>query len=253
MIGVFDSGLGGLTVLRAMRDKLPSSDVVYFGDIKNAPYGSKSQEDLSLLTVQALTFLTDRGARSIVSACNSVSASLAVSLFDMFNIQPQNLIEMVGPTASYFRGSSARLTLCATPATIRSGVYQNAFKMLGKEVTYIPIPDLAGAIEFGESREKMEVLIRAAFEGVPADSCDVLVLGCTHYPLISDMFQKVLGDGVVIFDPALAVAERIEDLFWPREAGYGAMEFYISKDSEHFRGFVAKLFPEERYTIEVIE
>lgn len=253
MIGVFDSGSGGLTVLRRVRDKLPSSDIVYFGDIKNAPYGSRSQEELSQLTIQALTFLQERGARSIISACNSVSASLALSLFDVFALEPQFLIEMVGPTASYFRGSDARLALCATPATIRSGVYQNAFRMIGKEVVYVPVPDLAGAIEFGGSEAEMETMIRTAFEGVPKGSFDALILGCTHYPLIANVFKRVLGEDVVLFDPAIAVAERVEDLFWPREAGYGSMTFCISKDSEHFRGFVKRLFPDEKYTIEVIE
>ncbi|MFA7309366.1 MAG: aspartate/glutamate racemase family protein [Candidatus Paceibacterota bacterium] len=253
MIGVFDSGSGGLTVLRAIRDRIPSSDIVYFGDIKNAPYGSRPAEELSMLTIQALTFLQAQGARSIVSACNSVSASLALSLFDMFSLEPRSLIEMVGPTAGYFRGSDARLALCATPATIRSGVYQNAFRMVGKEVTYIAIPDLAGTIEFGTDVGQMEEMVRTAFRDVPAGSFDVLVLACTHYPLIADVFKKVFGEKIFVFDPALAVGERVEELFWPREAGYGKMRFCISKDSEHFRGFVSRLFPGEKYTIEVIE
>src|SRR5271165_3119459 len=120
MIGIFDSGSGGLTVLHAIRQVLPSADVIYFGDIKNAPYGSRSQEELSVLTIQALKLLENRGATNFVSACNSVSASLALSVLDVFTEKEMQIIEMVGPTVSYFKGSAARILLCATPATIRS-------------------------------------------------------------------------------------------------------------------------------------
>lgn len=253
MIGIFDSGSGGLTVLRAIRDVLPSSDVMYFGDIKNAPYGSKERDELSALTIRALEYLQKRGATSIVSACNSVSASLAISLFDAFDLAPQELIEMVGPTVAYFRGSPARLLLCATEATVQSGVYQGAFKMIGKEVRAIAIPDLAGAIEFGRSAEEIERIIRDAFKDARAEEFDALVLACTHYPLVKDVFEKVLGPKVIIFDPAEAVAERVERRFWPREAGYGKTTFVITKDSEPFRGFVELLFPKSDFTIEVLE
>ena len=115
MIGVFDSGVGGLTVLSALRELLPSADVVYFGDTKNAPYGTRSREELGRLSVHGLQFLQEHGATNIISACNSVSASLAISLFDVLSIAPKQLIEMVGPTVGYFKGSSRRLILCATP------------------------------------------------------------------------------------------------------------------------------------------
>lgn len=252
MIGIFDSGSGGLTVLRAIREHLPSADVLYFGDIKNAPYGSRSREELSLLTVQAIEYLQGQGAQSIVSACNSVSASLAISLFDALSIAPQHLIEMVGPTVRYFRDSHARIVLCATPATIRSGIYQNAFHMIGKDIATVPIDDLAAAIEFGEPKERIKEIITKAFAEIPHDSFNVLILACTHYPLVKDVFIEVLGD-VPIFDPAEAIAERVEAQLWPREAGDGLMRFVISKDSEPFRRLVAELFPGKKYSIEVVE
>jgi len=253
MIGIFDSGVGGLTVLRALKERLPSSDILYFGDIKNAPYGEKSREKLSELTVRALEFLQKNGATSIVSACNSVSASLAVSLFDAFDIAPQHLIEMVGPTVAFFRNSPSRLLLCATPATIQSGIYQNGFAMIRKEVAAVPIPSLAGAIEFGEPGENIEELIRDAFKEIRPNEYDALILACTHYPFAADAFRNVLGPKIHLFDPADAVAQRVERQFWPREAGDGAMRFAISKDSEHFRALVEKIFPEEEYTVEVIQ
>ena len=252
MIGIFDSGSGGLTVLRAIRDRLASPDVIYFGDIKNAPYGSKSHEELSQLTMEAIAFLRSRGARSIVSACNSVSASLAVSLFDTLEIDAPRLIEMVGPTVAAFKNSKNRLLLTATPATVKSGLYRSGFKMIGKDIVEVSIPDLAGAIEFGEDEEVMERKIREAFRAIRPGDFDVLILACTHYPLILAIFQRVLGASLPILDPAELVADRAERELWPREAGNSTTHFVISKDSEHFRNLVARLFPQTDYTIEVL-
>ena len=252
MIGIFDSGSGGLTVLRAIKDRLPSADILYYGDIKNAPYGERTREELSGLTVSALEYLQQNGATSIVSACNSVSASLAVSLFDAFDIAPQHLIEMVGPTVAFFRKSPSRLLLCATPATISSGIYQNAFAMIHKDIVAVPVPGLAGAIEFGASSEEIEKIIKETFTGVDIDTFDAVVLACTHYPLAAESFRRVFGDKIHLFNPADAVAERVERQFWPREVGDGNMRLCITKESPQFRTFTDRLFPENEFSIEVV-
>lgn len=240
MIGIFDSGSGGLTVLKEIREQMPSADILYFGDIKNAPYGSKSNAELSVLTVRAIELLQKRGATSIVSACNSVSASLAVSLLDALSLAPDHLIEMVGPTVGSFRDSSARLLLAATPATINSEIYQNAFRMIGKDVGTLAIPDLASAIEFGAKEEEIERIIRDAFADTRLDNFDAVVLACTHYPLVTHVFERVLGP-VPLYDPASEVGERVKRRLWPREVGDGTVRFLISKDSPHFRDRIASL------------
>jgi glutamate racemase len=235
MIGVFDSGVGGLTVLKALRESLPSADVLYFGDTKNVPYGQKSRRELTDLSVAGLTLLHERGAQSIVSACNSVSVSLAVSLFDTFSLGPTQLIEMVGPTVAYFKGSNARVVLAATVATVESDIYQSGFRMIGKEIEAVALPELASAIESEAEESKLESIIRESFAAITVDENDVVVLACTHYPFALPSFRKVLGDNVLIFDPAYAVAERAEKLFWPQEAGGGTTRFVISKESDAFR------------------
>lgn len=238
--------------MRAIRERLPGSDIVYFGDIMNAPYGSKSQEELSELTVQALERLREAGATSIVSACNSLSASLAVSVFDAFSLVPGSLIEMVGPTVSVFKGSPKRLLLLATPATVRSGIYQNAFRMIGKDITAVAMAELAGAVEFGAPSEEIERIIRDALAEVDTGQYDVAILACTHYPLAYEAFRKILPEQVVICDPAHAVAERVEQRFWPREAGEGTSRFLVSKDSAPFRALVSRFFPHDADKIEVV-
>lgn len=252
MIGIFDSGSGGLTVLKTIRAVMPSADILYFGDIKNAPYGSKTNSELSQLTVRAIELLQKRGADSIVSACNSVSASLAISLFDALSLAPTQLIEMVGPTVSSFKNSSDRLLLTATPATIDSEIYQNAFRMIGKEIETVAIPDLASAIEFGKSEEEIEQIVRDAFREVKIESFDVLILACTHYPLVTEVFERVLG-ATPLFDPALAVAERVKKQLWPREVADGTTRFIISRDSQTFRDRVATIKLGGESSIEVLD
>lgn len=253
MIGIFDSGSGGLTVLKAIRDRLPSANILYFGDIANAPYGSKSHEELTALTIHAVSLLHERGARSIVSACNSTSATLAVSLLEALGMEPAHLIEMVGPTVAFLRSTDERLLVCATSATVRASMYQHAFRLVGKEVEALAIPDLAGAIEFGESDERMRDIIREAFGGIDLSRFDALLLACTHYPLVMPLFREVLGERIILLDPSFIVAERVEKEFWPREAGEGMLSLVISKDSPRFRSLVAHLFPQEPYTIEVLQ
>jgi len=252
MIGIFDSGSGGLTVLKAIREQMPSADILYFGDIKNAPYGEKSREELSRLTVNNIRVLQARGATSIVSACNSVSASLVISLFDALGLAQQNIIEMVGPTVSRFADFKKPILLAATSATIDSELYQNAFKMLGITIDTIAIPKLAGAIEFGVSLMDQERLIAAAFATHDMKKYGALILACTHYPLVLTSFQKVLGD-VPFFDPAEAVAVRAKRQLWPREVGDSVLKFLVSKDTPQFRAHLARILPDATYTIEVLD
>jgi glutamate racemase len=251
MIGVFDSGVGGLTVLKALRDVYPSVDVAYFGDIRNAPYGARSRTELSRLAVDGAQFLIDKGASSIVCACNSVSVSMALSLYDILSVPHIPIIEMVGPCVAALRGSEARILLVATSATVESGMYQNAFRMIGKEIQAMAIPELASAIECGEGNAAYETCIRAALADVPADSYDMLVLGCTHFPLARESFHAVVGDKA-LFDPAEAVASRVLRDLWPREMGYGKTAFYISKESARFRALAEKMFPQGEYAIQVV-
>lgn len=244
MIGIFDSGSGGLTVLKEIRARMPKADIVYFGDIKNAPYGTKTQEELVALTEQAIRLLEDKGATHIVSACNSVSAALAVGN------APKDMIEMIEPTVVSFNDSPAKILLVATPATVGAGMYQNAFKAIGKEIETLAIPLLAGAIEFGASEEEIEKIVTDALAQVDRSRLDTLVLGCTHYPFARSAFEKVLP-GVVVIDPAVAVADRVAAQF--AEEGNGATTFLISQDSEPFRMRVAALCREGDVVVEVVD
>jgi len=238
MIGVFDSGSGGLTVLSEIRKINPTADVIYLGDIKNAPYGTKTREELGALTVMLVNRLIDEGATKIVSACNSVSASIVLPMLSILSVRPFDIVEMVGPTVNALRNENRKILVAATSATIESGIYQLGFRAVGKEVEVIPIKELAGAIEFGASELEIEKIIKPHLAGV---SNSLLVLGCTHYPLIKSTFEKILnGRETDLYDPALAVANEV--LKWKKEKGSGRTRFLVTKDSPYFRKRVDEMF-----------
>ncbi len=251
MIGVIDSGSGGLGVLKALIETLPPTEYLYFGDIKNAPYGEKTPAELSRLTIESLKFLKQHDVQQVVSACNSVSASMAISLFDTL-LSSQQIIEMVGPTVAHFPPSNQRIAICATPATITSQMYQNGFYLFGHtDVVAIPLPDLARQIEFGESEESIKDTITTAVEP-RLGSFDTLILGCTHYPLVKKVFEEVVGEKVAVYDPAHTVAERAQKLFALDNAtDKTSVRFVISQDSQPFRDYVVDFFSDIEHTIEV--
>lgn len=251
MIGVFDSGVGGLTVLAEIKKALPAADVLYFGDSAHAPYGIRSREELTEFTIAALSYLRTNGCTTLVSACNSVSASMAVSLFDMLDISNTQLIEMVGPTVAAFRESPDRLLVCATPATVVSGMYQLAFRMINKQITMCALPELAGHIEDGAAESVIVNDVQVALSEQQG-AYDTVLLCCTHYPLAQHVFESVVPEGVRVVNPASAVADRVGRYAWPREVGVGALRFVITKESEVFRRYVDSLFAGQAYTIEVI-
>jgi glutamate racemase len=240
-------------VARVIRREFPSADMLYFGDTKNAPYGEKSADELARLTVEGLRLLHARGATSIVSACNSVSTSLAVSLLDAFDMPADSVIEMVGPTVASLRDVEGKILLVATTATVRSGIYQNAFRMVGKEIDAIAVPGLAGAIERGASREEQDGIVRAALAGMPPNEYRVLILGCTHFPFARASFEMCVGNDVRVVDPAEPVAARVLKRFWPREVGEGKLSFLVSQDTPAFKAAASACFNGASYTLEVVE
>lgn len=247
MIGLFDSGSGGLTVLAALRKRAPKADTAYFGDIANAPYGEKGTEELARLTESGLKKLTDIGVTQIVSACNSVSLAFLMGVAGNAGV-----IEMTRPTARAIRSyAGANLLLLATPATIHTRIYADAVGVT-VQLDELPVPELAGLIEFGASDDNIRHLVHEVFSKRQGRKYDGIILGCTHYPLvrhvIEDEAKKFFGP-VDIIDPGEAVAEEAVRRF--DVEGSGKTQFLISKDSDTFRKRVSELFPDTSYTIEV--
>lgn len=251
MIGVFDSGVGGLTVLRELRRAMPRADFLYFGDTLHAPYGVRPHYEIVQLTVAAFLIMEEYGATGIVSACNSVSAAMALADMGTFPLPQERLVEMVGPTVEALAGERGRILLAATEATVRAGIYQDGFAARGIAIDTAVVPELAGAIERGASAEEVHTIIERAI-APHAGAYDTLVLGCTHYPLVMDSFRAVVGNGVRVFDPAAAVAAATAARIPDEAAGQGTMRFLVSRETPVFRSSVAARFTGE-HAIEVVE
>ena len=189
MIGIFDSGSGGLSVLGPLRRKAPDADIIYFADIANLPYGDKTLVQIDALTYGGIHTLLAHGATQILNACNTASASLTFGQMGAFGIEHGDMIEMIGPTIAGMRGSGyAKIAVVATRATIRSGAYQRGLDVLGIAHHAVAAPDLVPAIESGAAPDTIKKIVDDIVETVVANGCDGLLLGCTHFPLVRDLF-----------------------------------------------------------------
>ncbi|OGG73198.1 hypothetical protein A3A38_01755 [Candidatus Kaiserbacteria bacterium RIFCSPLOWO2_01_FULL_53_17] len=248
MIGLFDSGSGGLSVLQAIRKRKPTTDVVYFGDIKHAPYGTRPEHELVHLTTDGLRTLRMFGAQEIVSACNTVAPTVL-----KHGAEGADVIEMTRPAARAMRQyAGGRVLLLATPATVTSRIYESAFGGM-VVLDQHPIRDLEGAIEFGAHDDKIRDIVRSELSKRWGQSFDYLFLGCTHFPFVRSIIEeeaRAVFGAVDIIDPADAVAEETERRF--DTSGSGETYFRASEDSEHFRRRIRELFPEYEETIKIL-
>lgn len=248
MIGLFDSGSGGLSVLKEIRKKTPKADVVYFGDIKNAPYGIRPQQELIDLTMGGLKTLRMFGAQEIVSACNTVSPSVLAH-----GAVGARVIEMTRPAAHAMRKyAGGRVLLLATPATVASQIYQSAFSGM-VILDQLPVSQLAEAIEFGANTEKIREIVRKALTERWGKTYDYVFLGCTHFPFVRSIIEeeaRAIFGNVEILDPAEAVAEEAARRFDVN--GVGMIYFRASQDSEHFRRRIHEMFPEHEDTLKIL-
>lgn len=243
MIGLFDSGLGGLTVVRRVRERLPHADLVYFSDQAHVPYGSRTPEDLHHLLQKNLAWLETRPLDAIVMACNT---SCAVA--DLYGWPPTQapVFDLLDSATMALRATdAARIGIVATAATVRSGAYGRRIReaIPGARVVEVAAPALVPLVEAGkiEGEEARSAVADACAE-LPRD-LDAVVLACTHYPILDAHFAAVLGEGVMRIDPAFVQAQRVAALM---ETGRTAMEngtteYVTNGDEELFRENVGRL------------
>src|SRR5580700_5482557 len=237
-IGVFDSGVGGLTVLHELLVRLPREDFLYLGDTARFPYGERSSEELSRFSAEVTEELAGRGAKLLVVACNSATAAALPALrrrmmettlgVDVLGVVRPEALRAVAATRS------GRIGLLATPTTVASGAYERAIGAVDPHVALhaVPCPTLASIIQAGEQFDEQAVAtVRAACEPLQAAGVDTVILGCTHYPLISPMLQRTLGPEVTLVTSGAALARQVEhalstrELRNPRIAGEGDYRF----------------------------
>jgi len=210
-IGVFDSGVGGLTVAREIFTLLPRENILYFGDDGRFPYGPRPAEEVRIFAEQILDLLLGRGVKMVVVACNTVSA---LALPQLLQRSPVPLLGVIEDTARYAAGltCNGKVGVLATPGTVGSGAYPRAFAAIDPaiEVLAIASQPLVNLVENGNSAHP-EVRAYAAETVDPFRrfGVDVLVLGCTHYPYLARLMTELMGTQAVIVDPAIAVSLRL--------------------------------------------
>lgn len=213
MIGVFDSGVGGLTVVRALEQLMPSLSLVYFGDVARTPYGSKSSETILRYSRQNTEFLLEQGAKLIIVGCNSAASVAGHLLQEEYNVP---VLEVITPAVDLAVGSSktGRIGVIGTRATISSHIYDEKIlhRRPGCKVISAPCPLLVPLVEEGwMAKKETKTILKKYLHPIKMQSVDTLVLGCTHYPLLKPLIASRIGKGVRIIDSSIAVANVLAE------------------------------------------
>lgn len=211
-IGVFDSGLGGVSVLRAVRATLPYEDFIYYGDSVNAPYGTRPEKEILALSMAAISALVQQGVKAVVIACNTVTSVAAPALRAQY---PQTIIVATEPAVKPAAADSpqGRIVVMATPATLQGERFHHLMGRFQGEAVVIPCPcpGLMEFVERGETHsERLRHYLEERFRAVGAEKPDSVVLGCTHYPFVQGMIQEVAGPQAKIFDGASGIARQLK-------------------------------------------
>ena len=248
-IGVFDSGFGGLTVLRSLVEQLPNEDFLYLGDTARAPYGPRSIAEVRRFALQGLDYLVERGVKALVIACNSASSAVLRDARERYDVP---VVEVILPAVrrAVATTRSGRIGVIGTAATVSSGAYQDAFSAARDvQVTAVACPRFVDFVERGVTSGRQVLgLAEAYLEPLQGAQVDTLVLGCTHYPLLSGVIQLVMGDGVTLVSSAEETAKDLlrvlteQDLLRPHpDSGPpAARSFESTGDPETFTALAAR-------------
>lgn len=233
-IGVFDSGIGGLTVLKRLIDKYPNNEYIYYGDTKNIPYGDKSTEELKVLASNIVEFLISKNVDMIVIACGTVSSNLSNYLKEKYNIK---IVDIISPVINYLNNSEyEKIGVIATNATINSKIFS---KSLNKDIKEVACPMFVPIIESNNLSE-----LENAFNTYLNDlnDRDIIVLGCTHYPLISNEINKYFDNNIKLLD----MAECISDI---TNEGKSSVDLYFSMIDIKLLNNIDSILKENKYTL----
>ena len=251
-VGVFDSGVGGLSILRAVRSEVPDEPIIYFGDQGHIPYGLRPLQQVRDFSEGITRFLLDKGAKLIVVACNTASAAALTYLRRTF---PQ--VDFVGMEPAVKPAAEHTVTgvvgVLATPATFQGVLFASVVERFAGGVVLLKdaCPGLVQRIEAGDldgpaTRRILETALHPMLE----QNIDTVVLGCTHYPFVIGLIQEIVGDGVRVIDPAPAVARQVRRLLESRNLRYppgsrAQMQFFTSGSQSSLESLLPRLLGEQ--------
>ena len=252
-IGVFDSGVGGLTVAREIMRQIPNERIVYFGDTARVPYGSKSKDNIIKFSRQIIRFLQTENVKAIVIACNTASALALDEMQQEFDLP---ILGVVKPGAKVAVETTAnkRIGLIGTEANIRSGVYTRYIKSLDDEAKVFEkaCPLFVPLVEEGWLHDDITLQVASRYlEELKEKDIDTLIMGCTHYPLIRSTIRKVMGDKVNLVNPAYETAIELKNLLerdnlankCDVDSPSSMYRFYVSDAEEKFKLFANSILP----------
>ena len=253
-IGVFDSGIGGLTVAREIMRQMPRERIIYFGDTARVPYGSKSEDTILRYSRQIIRFLMSKEVKAIVIACNTASAYALSTVEHEFDIPIIGVIHAGALTAARAT-RNGKIGVIGTEATIRSGTYGDAIRRIspGVEVIGKACPLFVPLVEEGLLHDSVTDEIASRYLSVlKGKFIDTLVLGCTHYPLIRSTVGRIMGNEVTLVNPAYETAIELKQILAekgltidPESRGGEQYQFYVSDLAEKFTDFATSILPGE--------
>jgi glutamate racemase len=236
-IGVFDSGIGGLTVARELMRQLPAESIIYFGDTARVPYGPKSPDTVRRYSREIAAYLRERGVKALVVACNTATAH-ALSTLQAEETMPVIGVVQPGARAAVAASKGGRIGVIGTVGTIRSGAYERAIRALRADAEIIarPCPLFVPLVEEGWlDHPATRLVAREYLASFASDNVDTLVLGCTHYPLLKPLIADVLGPAVALIDSAEQTAAEARRTLEARgllaSAGAPTVRRYVASDA----------------------
>jgi len=247
-IGVFDSGVGGLTVAKCISEALPDEDIIYFGDTANVPYGTRPTEEIAELVLNDVKLLSKFDIKAIVIACNTADAAAREKVEKLYNIPVIGIIEPTAKKAAEVT-KNGKIGVIATNATIRSGSYEKNIKKhrSDAEVYGVACPKLVPLIEQGKFRKgnaEIEEALKEYLLPLKENGIDTLILGCTHYPMFSELATEILPDVTLVSSSAVeveALKTALEEKNILNSQCGSAKKFFVSGDASAFEN-TAKVF-----------
>ncbi|HYD46740.1 MAG TPA: glutamate racemase [Terriglobales bacterium] len=239
-IGIFDSGIGGLTVAQQVQLQLPRENLIYLGDTARTPYGTKSADTVRRYAVEGAEFFAERGVKMIVIACNTVSSTSMATLHERFDVPLIDVIEP-GVRRAVAQTRNRKVGVIGTDATIRSGAYTRALRQLAPDLEiftracplFVPLAE-----EGWVDNDVARATARNYLDSLRRSGIDTLVLGCTHYPLLAAVIGEVMGDQITLVDSAGTTAAAVRDTLaaagMARAEGEGSVSFFVTDEPDRF-------------------
>lgn len=235
-IGIFDSGVGGLTVLKQVEKLLPEEEFIYFGDTLRVPYGNRKEEEIRAFSLEIVDFLMSKNIKALIVACNTIDSVAMESILKKVDIPVFGVIKS-GSRLAVRISKNKKIGIIGTNRTIASQAYNREIEKSGNyEIFSLAIPEFVDLVESGE-KEGIGKLIEEKLRPINESQIDTLVLGCTHFPVIQGEIEKKLRPGISLVDPAVEVAKVLRGMFQKDQGNeiLASKKYYVSSDLDKFK------------------